>query len=30
VVVRIDGREIRINDLGEPITLRTGAHDLVV
>jgi hypothetical protein len=30
MVVRNDGREIRINDLGEPITLRTGAHDLVV
>ena len=30
MVVRIDGREIRIEILGKPITLRTGAHDLVV
>ena len=30
MVVRIDGREIRIENLGEPITLRTGAHDLLV
>ncbi len=31
LVVRVDrGREIRIENLGEPITLRTGAHDLEV
>jgi formylglycine-generating enzyme required for sulfatase activity len=30
MVVRIDGRETRIENLGEPITLRTGPHDLVV
>src|SRR5262249_3699650 len=30
MVVRIDGREIRIENLGKPLTLRTGAHDIVV
>jgi hypothetical protein len=30
MVVRIDGRAIRIGNLGEPMTLRTGAHDLAV
>jgi len=30
MMVRIDGQEIRIENLGAPITLRTGPHDLVV
>ena len=30
MMVRIDSREIRIENLGVPITLRTGPHDLVV
>jgi formylglycine-generating enzyme required for sulfatase activity len=30
MVVRIDGRTIQIENLGEPITLRAGAHDLWV
>ena len=28
--VRVDGNELRIENLGEPITLRTGGHKLVV
>jgi len=30
MMVRIDGQEIRIENLGAPITLRAGPHDLVV
>jgi formylglycine-generating enzyme required for sulfatase activity len=30
MVLRIDSREIRIENLGEPITLRTGPHDMIV
>jgi eukaryotic-like serine/threonine-protein kinase len=29
-VVHVDGQKVRIEGLGEPITLRTGKHDLVV
>jgi len=30
MVVRIDGKEIRIENIGEPISLRTGPHDILV
>lgn len=30
MLVHVDGRKVRIENLGEPITLRTGTHELLV